>query len=98
MAMARIALAKSARAVERTAPMAMLLYSLIVLWFVQEGHRHYHLAQRRSYPSKTRASFQDMLLTLRRESIHEQLLSLGLSGHGSRKVLELLENAVSLAA
>ena len=29
------------RAVERTAPMAMLLYSLIVLWFVDEGHHHY---------------------------------------------------------
>ena len=28
-------------AVERTAPVAMLLYSLIVLLFVREGHRHY---------------------------------------------------------
>jgi hypothetical protein len=27
------------RAVERTAPMAMLLYSLIVIWFVRDGHR-----------------------------------------------------------
>lgn len=29
----------SRRAVERTAPLAMLLYSLIVLWFAREGHR-----------------------------------------------------------
>ena len=28
------------RAVERTAPTAMLLYSLIVLWFAAEAHRH----------------------------------------------------------
>ena len=27
------------RSVERTAPLAMLLYSLIVLWFAREGHR-----------------------------------------------------------
>lgn len=85
-------------AVERTAPMAMLLYSLIVLWFVREGHRHYQLALNPWYKSKSRPSFRDMLLTLRRESVYQQLLSLGLSGQGSRKVLELLENAVSLAA
>jgi hypothetical protein len=35
---------------------------------------------------------------LRRESIHQRVLSLGLSGHGSRKALEFLENAVSQAA
>ncbi|MBU0638018.1 MAG: transposase, partial [Planctomycetes bacterium] len=29
------------KAVERTAPTAMLLYSLIVLWFAAEGQRHY---------------------------------------------------------
>lgn len=31
----------SRRAVERTASMAMLLYSLVVLWFAQAGHRLY---------------------------------------------------------
>lgn len=84
-------------AVERTAPVAMLLYSLIVLWFVREGHRYYHVASCPWYRSKARPSFRDMLLTLRRESIHQQVSSLGLSGQGSRKVLELLENAVSQA-
>lgn len=85
-------------AVERTAPMAMLLYSLIVLWFVREGHRHYHLPRYPWYHSKPHASFRDMLLTLRRESLHQELLKLGLSGKGSRNVLKLLENAVSQAA
>ena len=85
-------------AVERTAPMAMLLYTLIVLWFVREGHHRYQPALLPWYQSKTRASFRDMLLTLRRESIRQQLLSLGLSGQGSRKVLEILETAVSQAA
>ena len=29
------------RAVERTAPTAMLLYGLVLLWFAEEGHGHY---------------------------------------------------------
>jgi hypothetical protein len=85
------------QAVERTAPVAMLLYSLIVLWFVREGHRHYRPDECPWYRSKTRASFLDMLTTLRRESVRNQFLSLGLSGEGSRKALQALENAISLA-
>jgi hypothetical protein len=84
------------QAVERTAPTAMLLYGLILLWYVKEGHqdgREYPW-----YPSKKHPSFFDMLSTLRRKSIRQQVLSLGLSGPGSRKVLEALENAVSLAS
>jgi hypothetical protein len=86
------------RAVERTAPVAMLLYSLIVLWFVDNGHREYRPSALPWYRSKARPSFRDMLITLRRASIRQQVLSLGLSGPGSRKVLKALENAVSLAA
>jgi DDE superfamily endonuclease len=86
------------RAVERTAPMAMLLYSLIVLWFAKEGHRHWRPLDCPWYTSKTEPSFADMLATLRRLSIRQQVLTLALSGPGSRKVQQLLENAVSLAA
>lgn len=85
------------QAVERTAPVAMLLYSLIVLWFVREGHRHYRPDECPWYRTKTRASFLDMLTTLRRESVRNQFLALGLSGEGSRKALQTLENAISLA-
>jgi hypothetical protein len=42
-------------------------------------------------------SFLDMLTTLRRQSIRDQFLSLRLSGEGSRKALQALENAISLA-
>lgn len=87
----------SRKAVERTAPVAMMLYSLIVLWFVQDGHRHYRTSKRPWYPSKERASFRDMLVTLRRISIRQQFLALGLSGRGSKKALEALENTVSIA-
>ena len=54
------------RAVERTAPTAMLLYSLIVLWFAGSGHRHDHPPNRPWYTTKRHASFADMLTTLKR--------------------------------
>lgn len=86
------------RAVERTAPMAMLLYSLIVMWFVREGHRSYRSLERPWYTTKNSPSFADMLATLRRTSLPEQLSSWGRAGQGSRKVLEFLENTAALAA
>jgi hypothetical protein len=58
-------------AVLRTAPIGMLLYSLIVLWFAGEGHHCYRAPTRPWYPNKTRPSFADMLITLKRESLRE---------------------------
>jgi SRSO17 transposase len=87
----------SRRAAERTAPVAMLLYSLIVYWFATEGHRHWR-PQRNSWYIKPRASFGDMLATLRRESLREQSFGWGLSGPGSQKILHTLENTLTLAA
>ena len=86
------------RSVERTAPLAMLLYSLIVLWFAREGHRSWRPLVCPWYTSKTAPSFADMLTTLRRLSVRQQVLTLALSGPGSRKIQQLLENAVSMAA
>lgn len=86
------------KAVQRTAPVAMALYSLIVLWFVEEGHRHHRRATRPWYTTKSHPTFTDMLATLRRESLREQIYRLGLAGPGSRKILETLENTAALAA
>jgi hypothetical protein len=86
------------RAVERTAPLAMLLYSLIVLWFAREGHRSWSSLACPWYQSKTEPSFTDMLITLRRLSVRRRVLTLALCGPGSRKIKQLLENAVALAA
>jgi hypothetical protein len=88
----------SRRAVERTAPTAMLLYSLIVLWFARQGHRYYQAPLRPWYRSKARASFADMLATLRQESIREQVSALPLSGPGSRNIVKSLIRAVKQAA
>lgn len=56
------------KAVRRTAPMAMVLYSLIVVWFDREGHRHVEFPERPWYQRKEEPSFGDMLTTLRRLS------------------------------
>lgn len=87
----------SRNAAQRTAPVAMLLYSLIVYWFAKEGHRHWR-PHATSWYRKPRASFGDMLATLRRESLREQSFGWGLSGPGSQKILQALENTLALAA
>jgi hypothetical protein len=86
------------RAVERTAPTAMLLYGLITLWFASAGYRAYHPPFRPWYRSKARPSFADMLATLRQESVRQQVSALPLAGRGSRKVLKSLIHAVKQAA
>lgn len=88
----------SRKAAERTAPLAMLLYSLVVLWFAGEGHRAYQPLECPWYMSKTEPSFADMLATLRRQSLRQNILSLALRGPGARKIKQLLENTVALAA
>ena len=84
-------------AVERTAPTAMLLYSLIVHWFVIEGHRHYRPAATTWYV-RPHASFGDMLATLRKETVREQIFAWGLHGPGSHKIQDALQNLAHLAA
>jgi hypothetical protein len=56
------------KAVQRTAPMAMLLVSLVTLWFHKAGHRQVKLPKRPWYQKKKEPSFGDMLSTLRRLS------------------------------
>ncbi len=81
------------RAVQRTAPTAMLLYSLIMLWFAEKGHRNYRAPNQPWYRSKSCASFADMLNTLRCESVRQQVLALGLKGRGSKNIMKTLCNA-----
>lgn len=86
------------RAVERTAPLAMLLYSLIVVWFAHHGHQHWQAPERPWYRSKRGPAFVDMLDTLRAETLHANIISLGLRGPGSRKIIQTLQQVTSLAA
>jgi hypothetical protein len=86
------------RAVERTAPVAMLLYSLVVLWFSRQGHLHYEPLTRPWYIGKTQASFADMGATLRCQSVKREVLSMRLRGSGSRNVLKRLIHVVKQVA
>jgi DDE superfamily endonuclease len=85
-------------AVKRTAPMAMLLYSLIVLWFAQVGHRFYQAPDRPWFRSKRRPSFADMLATLKRESLRARFLREVPSGRVRRNMEQLVELATLPAA
>jgi SRSO17 transposase len=53
------------KAVERTAPMAMFIYSLVVVWFHHTGHQSLLFPSRPWYQKKEEPSFADMLTTLR---------------------------------
>lgn len=86
------------RAVERTAPTAMLIYALIVAWFADVGHRLWKAPLRPWYRSKRGPAFLDMLDTLRRESLRTEVFHTGLAGPGSRKLKQTLLQVASLAA
>lgn len=85
-------------AVERTAPVAMVMYTLVVLWFAEVGHRRCTFPNRPWYQSKSTPSFADMLTTLRSESIREHFQRYPQLRQGSRKILRILDDALRLAA
>ena len=66
-------------AVQRTAPMAMFLYSLTIVWFATEGRADLQFPNRPWYDWKTEPSFADMLTTLRRKSWDEKLSKVSLA-------------------
>jgi len=56
------------KAVSRTAALALLLYSLVVLWVQRSGHAWVEFPERPWYGHKREASFADLLSALRRRS------------------------------
>jgi DDE superfamily endonuclease len=61
------------KAVERTAPMAMFIYTIVVVWFHRTGHEFVHFPFRPWYRHKKETSFADILTTLRRLSYEEKI-------------------------
>jgi hypothetical protein len=83
---------RTPKAVERTAPMALVLYTLIIVWFHQAGHRFLRFPDRPWYPQKQEPSFADMLTTLRRQSWTEQFSRvLPKSGLAKKQLAQLIE-------
>jgi hypothetical protein len=52
--------------------MALIIYSLVVVWFHQAGHNSLRFPIRPWYPKKEEPSFADLLTTLRRVSYEEK--------------------------
>jgi hypothetical protein len=88
---------RTRRAVERTAPMGMALYSLVVVWFAKFGHKHCKFPNRPWYTKKSTPSFVDMLATIKRESLREYFLQDLKMNQGGRKILRLFDKAFRLA-
>jgi hypothetical protein len=81
-------------AVQRTAPMALVLYSLVVVWFHRVGHLFVSYPERPWYRDKEEPSFADMLTTLRRVSWEEHFQPLlPESGPLQKSVLQLIDFA-----
>ncbi len=84
-------------AVQRTAPMAMFLYSLTVLWYAQYGHTQVRFPKRPWYTHKSEPSFADMLTTLRRITWEDKLSPVQPTSTVWKKSVELLTYLGTLA-
>jgi hypothetical protein len=64
---------RTRRAVERTVPFALLVHTLIIIWYARHGHDPAVITARRRaqpwYATKTQPAFEDMLTQLRRTLI-----------------------------
>jgi hypothetical protein len=85
------------KAVERTAPMAFFLSSIVVVWFHQVGHEFVRFPIRPWYRRKQEPSFADMLTTLRRVSYDEKTEPLLSEPGGSKTWITQLTELVSRA-
>lgn len=90
---------RTERAVQRTAPMAMWTYSLVILWYANWSKRRIRLPLRLApwYRSKRAPSFSDMLATLRRQSWTLWISDQAGSDRIDQKKLEPLLDAVGYA-
>ena len=83
---------RAERAVERTAPLSFVSYSLTVLWYALYG-QHSKAAQSTTLPwytHKAGVTFSDMLAALRRASWRQRLFDPGASASDLRKRLRPL--------
>jgi DDE superfamily endonuclease len=91
---------RTERAVERTAPLALWLYTLVVIWYVGVGNR-LRVAKTQMLPwyrQKAGPAFSDMLATLRRASWAERLVNPCAANPTLRKALAPLLHYLEAAA
>ncbi len=90
---------RTEHAVQRTAPMAMWTYSLVILWYADwtKGRRYFPMRFAPWYRTKKSPSFSDMLATLRRQSWTLWINDQAGAEHLDQKQLEPLLDAVGYA-
>lgn len=89
---------RARKAVERTAPLAGILYSLVILWFNSHGHRRCRFPTRPWYGRKCLASFRDILDTLRAETLRQHFRQIPGINRGRAKALKAVYTALGLAS
>jgi hypothetical protein len=82
-------------AVKRTAPLALVLYSLVVVWFHRVGHAWVRFPDRPWYKKKVEPSFADLLSTLRRVSWEEEFQGVRPGSSPHKEILARLVDFVS---
>jgi hypothetical protein len=85
------------KAVQRTAPMAMFLYSLTIVWYATQGHADLKIPERPWYWCKQEPSFADMLTTLRRKTWEDKLSDVSLPTAPDDNSIQLLTYLATLA-
>jgi hypothetical protein len=85
-------------AVQRTAPVGLVLYGLTLVWFHRDGHRSVSFPDRPWYPGKAEPSYADVLTALRRESWRGQFAGVDWEKGGQETRLAQLIEFVSRAA
>jgi len=90
---------RTERAVERTAPMALWVYTITVVWYLIAG-KHLKVACLPLLPwyAKKTPAFSDMLATLRRETWRHRLLESSWATPRNQKSLAPLLDAIAYAA
>jgi hypothetical protein len=89
---------RAPRAVQRTAPVGLVLYGLTLVWFHRGGHRSVSFPDRPWYPGKAEPSYADVLTALRRESWRGQFAGVDWEEGGQETRLAQLIEFVSRAA
>lgn len=91
---------RTEHAVERTAPMALIAYSLVIFWYVTIGHktRAARLSSMPWYDKAGAPTFSDMLATLRRACWLQRLSVPCANVRTLRKRIRPLVDYVSSAA
>jgi hypothetical protein len=85
-------------AVQRTAPLGLVLYGLTLIWFHRGGYQSVRFPQRPWYAGKEEPSYADILTALRRQSWRGQFAGMDWERGGEETPLAQLIEFVSRAA